>query len=144
MAQNSPSKEVMELLLGYLPKLSISINTLMKYLHTTLEQEKGISQEYKEEIQKELLEVIPMISNFYESVEYKRIHDNIQAVALDDLIILRSHGDAMGDILNGLGIMLDWVKGIKDEEKDIKEAINFLYSGTQKIMKVVNDITEKK
>lgn len=39
----------------------------------------------------------------------------------------------MGDILNGLGIMLDWVKGIKDEEKDIKEAINFLYSGTQKL-----------
>ncbi|MDF9523215.1 hypothetical protein P5815_22050 [Bacillus cereus] len=139
---NDTNNEIIEVLLEYLPKLSVSMNTIMNYINNALLQEDDSQlSKAKEQINDELKVVIPSLAEFYEGLTYDKLTKNITS---DEISMMKSFDGAMNDVLAGLGIMLDWVLGDTDDDDDIKRAINCMYLGTQGIMKVVNEITDEK
>jgi len=139
---NDTNNEIVEVLLEYLPKLSVSMNTIMSYIHNALLQEEDSQlSKVKSQISDELKVVIPSLAEFYDGLTYDKLTQNITS---DEIPMMKSFGDAMNNVLTGLGILLDWVIGETDDDQDIKHAINCMYVGTQGIMQVINEITEQK
>jgi hypothetical protein len=81
------------------------------------------------------------------------VHGNIRAVAnsidfksIDttdvDQEVIKTYFNSIYQLLDGIKIMLEWMKSEREPDESLKKAVNLLFESGQKIIWVVDKITE--
>jgi hypothetical protein len=139
MSSLNSKQEIISSLIKYLPDLAISLSKLVNYLRELIVNTDIDPRENAiRAILSELDDTIKAIVSVTTEVEPKK-----QKLSEADIEIYKRYRETMRFILKGLEKMLDWVRDESKQEEDLKESIDLLFFGSQRIIELVNSLTSE-
>jgi hypothetical protein len=136
MSNIDKRKEIIESLSEYLPKISISINELVKYLQD-LAKKSVKEPELISPIYKNLNKLIPNLEKIIKAADPKTIK------AEENDPVLRLYKESLVNILVGISSMLKWLKSEDQPIDGLVHSIDLLFKAGQQVLDLVNLITNE-
>ncbi|MEZ2657798.1 hypothetical protein [Aneurinibacillus aneurinilyticus] len=135
MSSLESRQEIIIFLLKYLPDISSSLNNIVGYLQGITNKEE-VSDEAFNALKSEIKSVLDKTTALYQG-------ENLKNVTKESAEILLRHSKSMGIILNGFEELLVWMSDESKDEEHLNNSINLLFNGGQKIIELVDILTEK-
>jgi hypothetical protein len=134
--QKNSKQDIAKSLLQYLPKTANSLQKLVDYIQKVINGEK-MDEKVIDDILKEIIIVHGNIRAVANSIDFK----SIDTTDVDQEVI-KTYFNSIYQLLDGIKIMLEWMKSEREPDESLKKAVNLLFESGQKIIWVVDKITE--
>lgn len=128
-------QELIESLLAYLPSLSSSVNKLLELLTKVLDLNSNFPDN------KSLLEIYRDLEGIIAIIEKLSKHNSLNKENLgehEDIYVL--YASSMKCVIDGIKLMLQWIKVKGEPEVTLKESIDQLFIGSQIILSLVDKL----
>jgi hypothetical protein len=136
MSSTSQRQQIINSLLKYLPDISVSLNNLVIFLKETIADQRTNNNDSITSVGGDLKVLVNSLISA--NSEVILIVETPEEVA----DIIDQYREFIDRIVDGLTMLVDWLKEDGQPDKNLEQAVNHLFLAGQSILKLVESITE--